>query len=193
MKQITLWHWMLRTITVLKQMTLWHWLLPSIILVRSDTVWRESKLCWICMYMYILLLLQQYRFNRHDKKRWKLTREICEIISRIIKWYIYFQWMYATKYYTVNQCIFDCSNSPVTWWIYIAGFEKEEFEHTKGAKTNDALTLYPRYNRTGNKDSNTHTITTEVKINKFNALILCNKDSNAHSITTEMKINKFKL
>jgi hypothetical protein len=69
--------------------------------------------------------------------------------------------------------------------------KQEEFEDTKGAKTNDALTLYLRYNRTGNKDSNTHTITTEVKINKFSALILCNKDSNTHSITTELKINKF--
>ena len=103
MKQITLWHCMLRTITVLKQMTLWHWLLPSIILVRSDTVWCVSKLCWICMYMYILLLLQQYWFNRHDKKRWKLTREICEIINRIIKWYIYFQWLYAAKYYSQSM------------------------------------------------------------------------------------------
>ena len=69
--------------------------------------------------------------------------------------------------------------------------KQEEFEDTKGAKTNDALTLYLRYNRTGNKDSNTHTITTEVKINKFSALILCNKDSNTHYITTEVKINKF--
>jgi hypothetical protein len=132
LKQITLWHCMLRTITLLKQMTLWHWLLPSIILVRSDTVWRVSKLCWICMYMYILLLLQQYRFNRHDKKRWKLTREICEIISRIIKWYIYFQ--YAAKYYSQSMYFWLIKQPCHMIKLYSRLWNKKSLKIPKGQK-----------------------------------------------------------